>query len=262
MERKFETQGVTLSQTEAEEYCAYKRQKKISEITTAMRRAESLVAGGEDFAKACERAARLKISALRLTPTGLEQFQDVIKLRPVRVDCLIGGDGETLAKVKAYEAKQAIRLGARELTVRLTPSLISSCRYTLLRKELKKLRRAAGRAVLKARIEKLLPQTTLSRLLRVCGETEIDYLSIPYFSGCERLLLEPRGNCQLEVSGVDSLPVFQKMAGAGIGRMVTSRAWDIYQEWAQEVEKITVERVKEESAKRLPLPTSQTENAG
>ncbi len=241
MERKLQSQSVTLSQKEAEEYCAYKRQKKISEITTALRRAESLLTGSDDVARTCERAARLKVSAVQLTPAGLAQWGELVRTRPVRVDCVVGGDGEALPKVKAYEIRQMRRLGVKELTVRITPSLVACCRYTLLRKELHRLRKAAGKTILKARVERTLPQATLSRLIRICCEVGVDYFSFPYFEGCERLQTELRGNCRLEVSGVDSLPVFQKMAEAGMGRMVTSRAWDIYCEWVQEVEKIALE---------------------
>ncbi len=270
MERTLQqSQSVTLSHKEAEEYCAYKRQKKISEITAAMRRAESVLTGSEDVARTCERAARLKVSAVQLTPAGLSQWGELVRARPVRIDCIVGGDGESIPKVKAFEARQMIRLGARELTVRITPSLVACSRYTLLRKELRRLRKATSRVVLKARVERPLPQATLSRLLRICDEVGVDYFSTPYFEGCERLQTELRGLCQLEVSGVDSLPVFQKMAGAGIGRMITRRAWDIYCEWVQEVEKIALEQKQipplaegERKEKPLLLSSTQTENAG
>ncbi len=271
MERTLQqSQGFTLSHKEAEEYCAYKRQKKISEITAAMRRAESVLTGNEDIARTCERAARLRVSAVQLTPAGLSQWGELVRARPVRIDCVIGGDGESIPKVKAFEARQMMRLGARELTVRITPSLVSCSRYTLLRKELRRLRKATSRVTLKARVERPLPQATLSRLLRICDEVGVDYFSTPYFEGCERLQTELRGLCRLEVSGVDSLPVFQKMAGAGIGRMITSRAWDIYCEWVQEVEKIALEEkqpapapTEGERREKPPLSSpTQTENAG
>jgi hypothetical protein len=41
---------------------------------------------------------------------------------------------------------------------------------------------------------------------------------------------------------VETLPVFKEMAGAGIGRILIKRAWELYSEWLKEVETITVER--------------------
>ncbi len=277
---QLQSSSVTLSQKEAEEYCAYKRQKKISEITSAMRRAESVLTGNEDVARTCERAARLKLAAVQLTPAGLLQWGELAGTRPVKIDCVVGGDGETLVKVKAYEIKQVLRLGAGEITARITPSLVSCSRYTRLRKEIRKLRKAAGKATLKIRIERILPSATLSRLLRICCEAGANYFSFPYFEGCERFQNELLGGCQLEVSGVDTLPVFQKMAGAGIGRTITSRAWEVYCEWVQEVEKVAVCEVKKttalppvstsaalsktaaQSEEKTPLLPSRVEHAG
>ncbi len=256
MERNIQqSSSVTLSPKEAEEYCAYKRQKKMNEIMSAMRRAESVLTGSEDVVRTCERAARLKQSALRMTPTDLEHWGDAVRRYPVKIDCVIGGDGETLAKVKAYEVKRVLRMGARELTLRLTPSLVACSRYTLLKKELRRIRRAAGKTILKVRVEKTLPHATLSRLLRIACEGGAQYFSLPYFEGCERLQTELVGGCQLEVSGVNTLPVFQKMAGAGIGRIVTSHAWDIYCAWVKEAEKAVV--LDTQTAVQTSLQTSQ-----
>ncbi len=253
MESKLQTSGVTLSQKEAEEYCAYKRQKKMNEIMAAMRRAESILTGSEDVTRACERAARLKLGAVQLTPAALEQWGEVVRRRPVKIDCIIGGDGETLAKVKAYEVKKVMRLGAREFTLRVTPSFVATSRYTQLRKEVRRLRKAVGKGILKVRVERILPHATLSRLLRVACESGADYFSFPYFEGCEKLQTELIGGCLLEVSGVNTLPVFQKMAGAGIGRVITSRAWELYCEWAQEAEKVALEGVVALPAAAAPV---------
>ncbi len=259
MERTQQQSSVTLSQKEAEEYCAYKRQKKINEIMSTMRRVESVLTGNEDIARACERAARLKLGAVQLTPSALAQWGDTVRRRPVKIDCVIGGDGETLPKVKAYEAKSVMRLGARELTVRITPSLVTTSRYTQLRKELRRLKKAVGNATLKVRIERSLPAASLSRLLRVACEGGADYFSLPYFEGCERLQAELVGGCLLEVSGVNTLPEFQKMAGAGMGRIVTTRAWELYCEWVQEAEKIAVEKATVPVAKEEKTPSKPQE---
>ncbi len=278
MEKQLQQTGVMLTRKEAEEYCAYKRQKKISEIMSAMRRVESVFVSGEDVAKTCERGARLKLAALQFTPASLMQWQDVVSVRPIKIDCIIGGDGETLPKVKGYEIKQTAKLGAREFTARVTPSLVACSRYTQLRKEIRKLRKSSGKAILKIRVEKPLPQATLSRLIRICGEVGVNYFSFPYFDGCERLQSEVSGCCLLEVSGVNTLPQLQKMAGAGMGRMITCRAWELYCEWVQEVEKIALEEaqkpvdlppvgtavlpVKKGEEKSLLLPPPQKENVG
>jgi hypothetical protein len=99
--------------------------------------------------------------------------------------------------------------------------------------------------VLKVRTEKNCPLASLERLARICSELGVQYFSIPYFAGCERLQAECSRGCLLEVSGIDSLPIFKEMAGAGMGRMMVKRAWELYSEWLKEVEQIVVEKVEQ-----------------
>lgn len=238
MENAENKNGVTLSHKEAEEYCAYKRQKKISEIMSAMRRSESELTYQISGIKLCERASRLRQTSVRMTPSDLSGRGEIFKQGPLKIDCVIGGNGETFAKVKAYEAKCAIRAGAKELTLVLTPSLLESCRYQELRKEIRRVCRAAGKIPVKARVEKVYPQSTLTRLARLCSEMGVRYFSVPYFEGCHLLQTELSKGCLLEVYGVEKLAEFKEMAGAGMGRVVTSHAWEIYTEWLKEVEEI------------------------
>ncbi len=242
--RRMETQrnNLTITQKEAEEYCAYKRQKKISEIMSAMRRSGSVLTAEEGVARLVERATRLRQASVRMRPTDVLQRGELFLKSSLKVDCIVGGNGETFSKVKAYEAKKALRAGAKELTLILTPSLIAGCRYHELRKEMRRVRKTARNVVLKAKVEKVYPKPTLSRLARLAAETGYDYFSVPYFAGCQHLQTELSGGCFLEVSGVETLPQFKEMAGAGMGRVLTSHAWDIYTEWLKEVEEIFVER--------------------
>lgn len=233
---------VMLTQKEADEYCAYKRQKKISEIMAALRRTGSELTANDSAVRLGEQALRLRQAAVKMSPRELISRGEVIRRNGVRIDCIVGGDGETFASVKAYEAKKAMKEGAKEITLRITPSLIVNGRYTELRKEIKAVKRAVKRAVLKVRVEKVYPMATLERLTHICCEVGVSYFSLPYFNGCERLQTLCKGGCLLEVSGVETLPVFKEMAGAGIGRILIKRAWELYSEWLKEVETITVER--------------------
>ncbi len=257
MENAENKNGVTLSRKEAEEYCAYKRQKKISEIMSAMRRSESELTYQISGVKLCERASRLRQISVRMTPSDLSGRGEIFKQSPLKIDCVIGGNGETFAKVKAYEAKCAIREGAKELTLVLTPSLLESCRYQELRKEIRRVCRVAGKIPVKARVEKVYPQSTLTRLARLCCEMGAKYFSVPYFEGCHLLQAELSKGCLLEVYGVEKLTEFKEMTGAGMGRVVTSHAWEIYTEWLKEVEEIVFSQpVSTPSAKPTPpLPS-------
>ena len=169
----------------------------------------------------------------------------------IKIDCIIGGDGELLPKVKAYEATLARRMGAKELTVKIAPSMITACRYAEIKRELKRIKRAAGKGVcLKGWMEKNYPYATVLKIARICSEINANYFSIPYFAGCERLRFDLTGGCALEVSEVETLADFKKMQGAGVGRIVTSHIWDIYSEWMREVDKIGLPAPQKQSAEQ------------
>lgn len=230
--------SLTITSKEAEEYCAYKRQKKIAEITSAVSRASFALGENEDAHRACARAVKLRLAAVKMPPSRLLRNGDIFLRSGVAVDCVVGGTGETLAKVKACETRAARRLGARELTVIVTPSLIANCRYGEIKKELRKVCRAAGKTPVKVWLNNTASQATLTRVARLACETGAKYLSVPYFSGCERLRMDLSGGCQLEVSGVEDLETFQKLTLAGVGRIVSERISEIHAEWLKEAEKI------------------------
>ncbi|MBQ8322700.1 MAG: hypothetical protein IJX91_01905 [Clostridia bacterium] len=226
--------GAVLTAAEAEEFRAYKRKKRIAEVTGALARSEAGIGNGEDVQRVCERAVRLRQAAVRLPLTKLSMAAYYLKTSGVKLDCTVGGDGETLAKVKAYEAKLAVKRGAGEITVAVTPSFLDSCRYNEIRRELKKVRRAVGRATLKVRMEKTSSPTTVARVARLASDAGAAFFSVPYFPGCERIRVDMTNGCKLEVSGVNTAELLKSLIAAGVGRVVTERAWEIYSEWIRE----------------------------
>ena len=235
------TEGVTITTQEAEEYCAFKKQKKTAEILSAMRKTTALSKGLMDVTGLCERALRLQMASVKTLPTVFLGYRDAFLRNGVRADCIVGGTGETFAKVKACETKCAVRLGAREISLVLTPSLIANCRYAELKKEVKKVKRATKKCVLKACVLGEYPRATLLRLGRLVSELGVQYFSIPYFPGCETFKTELGDGCLLEVTGVKTLEDFKRLTVAGVGRIVLSNAWELYVEWMREVENITLD---------------------
>ena len=230
--------GVTISTKDAEEYRAYKRQRKIAEITSALYRSGTPIGVKEDIKKLTERAERFHQAAVKVAPTQLSAVKGYLLKSKVKLDCIIGGDGETMSKVKEYEAKIARRAGAKELTLVLTPSSILLCRYGEIKKEIRRIKRAAKTAKVKVWVDKKYPFPMLARLARICSEMGVAYFCVPYFAGCERLRYDLFKACGLEVSEVETLADFKKMAGAGVERIVTPHISEIYSEWMKEAEEI------------------------
>ena len=227
-----------LSETDAAEYYAYKKQKKMAHIMGAFARSEGVLDGKEDVKRVMERVARIHQAAVRVTPTYFDFVREYLSRGNIKVDCVIGGNGETLTKVKAYEARLMRKMGAKELTVAITPSWLDGCRYTEIKKELRRLMRVAKNTCVKVWVGGDYPYATIARVGRIASEVGAKYLSISYFVGCERLRYDLFGGCLLEVVGVNTLADFKKMIGAGVGRIVTAYGFDMYAQWMKEVEEV------------------------
>ncbi len=231
-----EKEGVRLTPKEAEEYRAYKRGQKIAEITGALARSSTPIGLKDDIRRLTERAARFRQAAVKVFPVAFERVKAELLKSRVKLDCIVGGNGESETKVKVYETKLARRAGAKEVTLVLSPSLIFGGRYMELKREIARIKRAAKGAVVKVWVDKKYPYPMLARLARLASEMGVSYFCVPYFVGCERLRYDLLKPCGLEVSEVETLADFQKMAGAGVERMVTSRISELYAEWMNEIE--------------------------
>ncbi len=231
MQTPTQDESVCISRREAEEYRAYKRKQLQADIVNALSHSESSILNGEDAQRVCERAIRLRQAAVKTPLTRLALASRYLAGSKVKLDCVVGGTGETLTKVKTLEARLAARKKAAEITVVVAPSLVDGCRYGEIRRELKKMRRAAGKVPLKVRVEQTDSLTTLARLARIASETGARFFSVPYFENCERLCVNFTRGCALEVSGVDDTDAFRKLSKAGVARIVTDRGFEIYAEW-------------------------------
>ena len=256
-EMKKEEEVVSISVKEAEEYRGYKKQQKIVELTGAISRSATKLGVKDNTEKVLQQAARFCQSSVRMTLLQLFKLRGRLARSSVKADCIIGGNGETTAKVKAYEAKLARRMGAKEITLILAPSMIYSCSYSEIRKEVKKIKRVAKKCVIKVWVDNKYSFSTIAKLARVCSEAGAEYFCVPQFPGCERLRFDLFRNCSLEVTEVENLEDFRKMARAGIKRIVTSHIFDIYSEWIDEVEESTapVEKPPLENREERKEPT-------
>lgn len=265
---KAKTAGdVTISAKEAAEYCEYKRQRKRADIKNALAKSVGVLTDVAEIKKICTQAVKYRQSAVQMSPCALEYGQSWLKVSGVGADCFIGGNGETLSKVKAYEAKCALRLKAKELTAVLSSSMLAECRYGGIRRELKKLRRLAKKTVLKVRLQQRFSVERVARLSKICSDLRIDYLSVPHFDGCERLISGLSGGCRLEVFGVETLADYRRLTAAGVTKIVTENAETIYSEWMKEADGISFpcvtaveKRTEEPKDQRENLQTKQTED--
>lgn len=250
-------EGVYLTQAEAEEYRVYRRRQTVNSITAAIASSVATVLEKEDVQRACERAVRLKQAAVKTPLSKLGQTVYYLSGSAVKADCVIGGTGETLSKVKAYEAKLARRHGAQEITLVVTPSFVEYGRYGEVERELKRVKRAVGKLPLKVRVDNVGATGALTRVARIACVAGARCFSVPYFTGCEKLRQDMSGGCQLEVSGVETLGDYQHLRAAGVLKIVTSHAWEIYTEWVRVTNLEEDRQAEQKKTEQKPAPRQE-----
>ena len=232
--------GVVLSPSEAEEFCEYKRQKRIAEVHAALSKSElsadraDLTVG--EIRKTAESAVRVQAAAVRVSPLYLPFLRNFLNGKGVAADCIVGGTGETTAKVKAYEAKLAVRAGAREITLVLSVSALKNGRTGDTRREIKRVCRKARRALVKVRADKSLTYAEMLRVGKLAADCGAKYLSVSFFPDCGRLKRDLHDGCMLEVTDVETAADYKSLIAAGAERIGTSHAEEIYAELLREAE--------------------------
>ncbi|MBQ8886045.1 MAG: hypothetical protein IJY62_06730 [Clostridia bacterium] len=238
-------EGIVLPPSEAEEYCLFKRQKRMAEVGAAFARAELEGARGltlSELKRLSESAKRVGAAAVRTTPNFIGVLKSFLAGSAVLIDCAVGGTGETTAKVKAYETKQAVKSGAGELTLTVCGSNIKNGRYGEVKKEIKKVVKAARKGLVKKQTFAVkvsaagLGYEDVLRLARLVAECGGKFLSVPFFAGAETLKRDMQGCCMLEVTGVETAADYKILVGAGVESICLENAESVYNELMREAQ--------------------------
>ncbi len=107
-----------------------------------------------DIEKLCKDAVEYGFKAVCVNPINVPACKAALKDTPVKVCTVVGFPlGEELTKVKLFALKKALKAGADEIDMVMCISAAKMGRWDYVGKEIKKLARAAGKAVLKVIIE-------------------------------------------------------------------------------------------------------------
>lgn len=225
LEKAVTPNEIIISSAEAEEFRAFKKQKRIEEAKTAMARVEAECATRgltlTELKKVCDGAKRTRLSAVRVYPALLTSVKAFLQGSGVKSDCVVGGLGETTTKVKVYECKQARKLGAGEITLVLSPSMLKSGRTGEVRREIKKVVKAAKKSIVKVVAEGEWQESELVKLGRTVAWARAKFLSVQYYGGAEMLKKQLGDSCMLEVTGVNDFSDFKALIKAGVERIAT-----------------------------------------
>jgi deoxyribose-phosphate aldolase len=97
----------------------------------------SATATREDIAKLCKDAIKYRFYSVMVNPTYVAYASRLVDGTSVRVGSTIGFPfGVTLPEVKAFEAKKAVQLGAKELDMVINISALKSKEYEEVKKDI------------------------------------------------------------------------------------------------------------------------------
>ena len=213
--------SIVLSPAEAEEYCVFKRKKRVDEVLAALKKTVILPPedlSATEISKCAEAARGVKALALRVPSNKVAAARNA-SAGGVAVDAIVGGNGETSWQVKRYEAKRALRDGAGRITLILSPSAVQTGKTGETKREIKKVCKAVKkRPVTVALPENVAARTDKAAWKKIAGlaaDYGAKYLSVPFFAGAEELRTFLKDTCMPEVTGVQTAADFKTMIAAG-----------------------------------------------
>ena len=118
----------------------------------------------------------------------------------------------------------------------LSYSALKSGRTGDTKREIKKVCRSARRALVKVEAEKTLTYAEILRVGRFAADCGAKYLTVEFFPDCGRLKRDLHDSCMLEVTGVETAADYKALVAAGVERIGTSHAEEIYAELMKEAE--------------------------
>lgn len=226
----------TLTAAEAAEFGEFRRMRRETEISFTLHRllvdASRRETDAAALKRACETAVRLKASGVLVSPVNVAAARKLLTKSDVKICCLVGGTGESLISVKKTEAKLALRRGAGELRLVLCYSRLTGGGLGYLKREIRRVRRAARRAALTVSLEDHslgadavslgIKAAIAGRADGVCVRGETDLVLLAAGEGAPRI--------QVEASGVENAEQLRMLVKAGATRATTPAPEEIARE--------------------------------
>lgn len=249
-------ENTVLSAAEAVEYGEFKRAKREAEIAASLKKliVDASRRETDRFAlrSACEGARKLDVHGVLVSPVNVAPAKRLLEGSKTYVIGLIGGTGETLISVKKLEAKSAIRQGARELRLVLCYSALRAGNASYLKKEVKKIRRAAKKLPLVVSLEDhSLGEEEIARGTRAACEGGAEAVCV---RGEVQLVLRAlragNGKVRVDAADVENAEQYRSLVRAGASLSQTKLperiAKEMYDAASEEAGKVSAVRISNE----------------
>jgi deoxyribose-phosphate aldolase len=198
-------------------------------------------ATSKDIQKLCEEAIKYKFESVCVHPCYISLAKELLKDTNINVCTVIGFPlGMNTPKTKAFEAVEAIELGADELDMVINVGALKDKDYNYVKTEIEDIRDQAEGKPVKVIIEtSLLTEKEIIKMTEICNETFVNYIKTSTGFGSRGASIEDLNiikkhkNDILEIKasgGIKNYDQMIKLIEAGATRIGTSNAVKIMEE--------------------------------
>ena len=225
---------------------AYKKEKKLEELHRLIGMIDHTLlrqtATKEEVRKLCKEAAEYGFHSVCVQPVYVSACYSYLKNAPaVKIACVVGFPmGENKTETKVFETKRAVADGANEIDLVICLSAVKNGNYGYVKREVKKVVKAAKGRPVKAILEtSLLTREEMRKAAAAAQGGGAAFLktSTGYFGGgatvedVEALRKLAGGQCGVKASGgIRTAEDVRRLAAAGATRIGTSAGCAIAEE--------------------------------
>ena len=238
--------AATAEEAERREFEAYKQEKKLEELHRLIGMIDHTLlrqtATKDEIKKLCAEAAEYGFCSVCVQPVYVSACYSFLKRAPeVRIACVVGFPmGENKTETKVFETKRAVLDGANEIDMVICLSAVKNGNYGYVKRELKKVVKAAKGRPVKAILEtSLLTRDEMLKAAAAARDGGAAFLktSTGYFGGGATVediaaLKQVAGEaCSVKASGgIRTAEDVRRLAAAGADRIGTSAGKSIADE--------------------------------
>lgn len=195
----------------------------------------------EDVRKICEEAKQYHFASVCIPPCYVEYAVEELKDSSVAVCTVIGFPfGNNTTETKAYEAENAIAMGADEIDMVLNIGALKEKSYDYVKEEIEEIRDVCKGKIVKVIIEtSVLTEEEIRKATQICNDTYVHFIKTSTGFGSRgaslddiRIINEERSEV-LEIKasgGIKTAKEVSKYMNEGVTRIGTSNGVNIVNE--------------------------------
>ena len=235
-------EGIFMDETEKQQFSEFKRKLNLqaaqSQVTKIEYNLTDATVEKATLRRACQDANALKLGALCVLPGLIKTCVSFLgpKPQPMLIACISFPHGGDSTKTKVTAVKNAFKDGADEAEVTAPISFIKDANWSYVKREFKKLKKAAKNKVLRINIESpLLTAQEITKICNVAAECGITSLrSASGALGCgfdaDTLTLMQnavKDKCIVKADGVNNIIDMNTAVDMGAGIVGSRNASDL-----------------------------------